>query len=137
MKRCHTHPGRFHFSWRVPPLCSRVGQWTFHGCFPTARVIPLLCLRKPGRSGAYPRQRGPELGNKPGGQRPNSCACSSVHPQGCEPGGGPGVWTHAMPARAAAWQAPRGEGSTRKPGWIEIILFLDGALAQARRLPKC
>ena len=51
--------------------------------------------------------------------------------------GGPGGLAHAMPAPTAAWQAPRGEGSTRKPGWIEIILFLDRALAQARRLPKC
>lgn len=45
-----------------------------------------------------------------GGQRPNSCPYSPVHPQGCERGGSPGVWTHAVPSPTAAWQAPRGEG---------------------------
>lgn len=71
-----------------------------------------------------------------GGQRPNSYSYAFFHPQGCEGGAGLGVWTHAVPSPTAAWQAPRGEGSRMKPGWIEFILFLDGALAQARRLPK-
>lgn len=72
-----------------------------------------------------------------GGRRPNSCSYSFFHPQGCERGEVLGVGNYVVPSPTAAWEAPGGEGPRMKPGWIEIIMFLDEALSKARHLPKC
>lgn len=76
-----------------------VRQQAFHSCSTTARVIPILHLRKPGAEEFIPDKEDRAGEQSHGGQRPNSCSYSY---QGCERRAVLGVCTHAMPSPTAA-----------------------------------